>query len=65
MVLRNLFRRRGRTVLTLFGIAIGVAAIVALGAVAGALREGFASMTRGPKADFVVTQAGALTAILG
>jgi putative ABC transport system permease protein len=65
MVLRNLFRRRGRTVLTLFGIAIGVAAIVALGAVAGALREGFASMTRGPEADFVVTQAGALTAILG
>jgi len=65
MVLRNLFRRRGRTFLTLFGIAIGVAAIVALGAVAGALREGFASMTRGSEADFVVTQAGALTAILG
>jgi putative ABC transport system permease protein len=65
MVLRNLFRRRGRTVLTLFGIAIGVAAIIALGAIAGALREGFASMTRGSEADFVVTQAGALTAILG
>jgi len=64
-VLRNLFRRRGRTVLTLFGIAIGVAAIIALGAIAGALREGFAAMTRGPEADFVVTQAGALTAILG
>jgi putative ABC transport system permease protein len=65
MVLRNLFRRRGRTVLTLFGIAIGVAAIIALGAIAGALREGFAAMTRGSEADFVVTQAGALTAILG
>ena len=65
MVPRNLFRRRGRTFLTLFGIAIGVAAIAALGAVAGALREGFASMTRGSEADFVVTQAGALTAILG
>jgi len=34
MVLRNLFRRRGRTFLTLFGIAIGVAAVVALGAMA-------------------------------
>ncbi|MCS7179187.1 MAG: ABC transporter permease [Anaerolineae bacterium] len=65
MVLRNLFRRRGRTALTLLGIAIGVAAIVALGAVAGGLRQGFASMTRGSEADFIVTQAGALTAILG
>jgi biotin carboxyl carrier protein len=65
MVLRNLFRRRGRTALTLFGIAIGVAAMVALGAMANALREGFASMTRGSQADFVVTQAGAFTAILG
>lgn len=65
MVLRNLFRRKGRTVLTLFGIAIGVAAIVALGAVAGGLRQGFASMTRGSEADFIVTQSGAITAILG
>lgn len=65
MVLRNLFRRKGRTALTLFGIAIGVAAIVALGAVAGGLRQGFASMTRGSEADFIVTQSGAITAILG
>lgn len=65
MILRNLFRRKGRTILTLFGIAIGVAAIVALGAVAGAFREGLASLTRGSEADFVVTQAGTFTAILG
>ncbi len=65
MVLRNLFRRKGRTMLTLFGIAIGVAAIVALGAVAGGLRQGFASMTRGSEADLIVTQVGALTTIVG
>ena len=34
MVFKNLFRRKGRTILTLLGIAIGVAAIIALGAMA-------------------------------
>jgi ABC-type antimicrobial peptide transport system permease subunit len=33
MILRNLLRRKARTLLTLLGIAIGVAAMVALGAV--------------------------------
>jgi ABC-type antimicrobial peptide transport system permease subunit len=33
MILRNLLRRKARTFLTLLGIAIGVAAVVALGAV--------------------------------
>ena len=31
MIFKNLFRRRGRTILTLLGIAIAVATIVALG----------------------------------
>ena len=35
MVLKNLLRRKGRTIGTLLGIAIGVAAIVALGAAGG------------------------------
>jgi len=47
MVFRNLFRRKGRTILTLIGISIGVAAIVALGAVGQGLRAGFGAMTRG------------------
>ena len=38
MVLKNLFRRKGRTLLTLTGIAIGVAAIIALGAMAEGMR---------------------------
>jgi ABC-type antimicrobial peptide transport system permease subunit len=64
MVLKNLLRRKGRTVLTLVGIAIGVAAIVALGAVARGMRAGFATMTRGSQADLVLTQADALSAML-
>ncbi len=64
MILKNLFRRKGRTVLTLAGIAIGVASIVALGAVARGMRAGFTAMTRGSQADLVLTQADALSALL-
>jgi ABC-type lipoprotein release transport system permease subunit len=64
MIFKNLFRRRGRTILTLLGIAIGVAAIVALGAVAQGLRAGFSSMTQGSQADLVLSQVEALTAMM-
>jgi ABC-type antimicrobial peptide transport system permease subunit len=64
MILKNLFRRKGRTILTLLGIAIGVAAIVALGAVARGMRAGFTSMTRGSQADLVLTQSETLSAML-
>ncbi|MFO7698646.1 MAG: ABC transporter permease [Anaerolineae bacterium] len=64
MIFKNLFRRKGRTVLTALGIAIGVAAIVALGAVAQGMQAGLTSMTRGSEADLVITQGGALSVIL-
>ena len=64
MILQNLFRRKGRTTLTLVGISIGVAAIVALGAVAQGLQAGFSAMTRGSQADFVLTQANAMSTIV-
>jgi ABC-type antimicrobial peptide transport system permease subunit len=64
MIFKNLFRRKGRTVLTLVGIAIGVAAIVALGAVASGMRAGFTTMTRGSQADLVLTQADAVSAMI-
>jgi len=35
LIFKNLSHRKGRTILTLVGIAIGVATIVALGAVGG------------------------------
>ncbi|MBN1815678.1 MAG: ABC transporter permease [Anaerolineae bacterium] len=64
MILKNLFRRKGRTIITLLGISIGVAAIVALGAMAGGLREGFSAMTQGSQADLVLSQASAMSSLM-
>jgi ABC-type lipoprotein release transport system permease subunit len=64
MIFKNLFRRKGRTILTLLGVAIGVAAIVALGAVAGGLKSGFAAMSQGSQADLVLSQTEALTVLM-
>ena len=56
MLLANLFRRKGRTVLTLVGIAIGVAAMVALGALGAGMAAGYQAMASGSQADFVLSQ---------
>ena len=59
MVLKNLLRRKSRSLLTLFGIAIGVAAIVALGALGAGLAAGYQNMAGGSQADLVLSQAEA------
>jgi ABC-type antimicrobial peptide transport system permease subunit len=64
MAFKNLFRRKGRTILTLVGISIGVAAIVALGAMAAGLREGFTAMAQGSQADLVLSQASAMSSLI-
>ena len=64
MILKNLFRRKGRTLLTLAGIAIGVAAIIALGAVARGMKAGFTAMTQGSQADLVLSQAEVMSALM-
>jgi len=56
MVLKNLLRRKARTMLTILGIGIGVAAIVALGALVNGLEVGYKSMLAGSKADLVLSQ---------
>jgi ABC-type antimicrobial peptide transport system permease subunit len=56
VVLKNLLRRKGRTLLTVIGVAIGVAAIVALGALADAWEAGYTAMLSGSTADLVVSQ---------
>ncbi|HNB52802.1 MAG TPA: ABC transporter permease [Anaerolineales bacterium] len=56
MILKNLFRRKGRTLLTIFGIAVGVAAIIGLGAMADGLEAGYGAMLSGAKADLVLSQ---------
>ena len=54
--LKNLLRRKIRTLLTVIGIAIGVAAIIGLGALADGLQSGYGSMLKGTKADLILSQ---------
>lgn len=46
-IFKNLLRRKTRTLLTVSGIAVGVAMIVALGAMGEGLRRGYAAMFGG------------------
>jgi ABC-type antimicrobial peptide transport system permease subunit len=57
-MLKNLTRRKTRTLLTVSGIAVGVAMIVALGAMGEGLRTGYVSMFSGSGADLVMIQKG-------
>jgi putative ABC transport system permease protein len=59
LVLRNLFRQRMRTLLTVLGISIGITTVVALGAVTSGLKSTMGELVRGGGADFMVAQAGA------
>ncbi|MBN1935533.1 MAG: ABC transporter permease [Anaerolineae bacterium] len=60
MIIKSLFRRKTRTLLTAFGIAIGVAAVVALGALAEGFISGYSAMGSGSGADILVMQDDAL-----
>ncbi|MFQ6058321.1 MAG: ABC transporter permease, partial [Anaerolineae bacterium] len=60
MALKNLLRRKARTLLTVVGIAIGVAAIVALGSLAEGLAAGYGALGTGSGADLLVAQADAV-----
>jgi ABC-type antimicrobial peptide transport system permease subunit len=56
MLIKNLFRRKTRTLLTILGISIGVAAIIGLGAMADGMQSGYGAMLGGSKADLVISQ---------
>lgn len=56
MVWKNLLRRKARTLLTVLGISIGVAAIIGLGALADGFQKGYQSLLTGSKADLVLSQ---------
>ena len=56
MIAKNLFRRKTRTFLTMVGISIGVAAIIALGALARMFENSYQSMMAGSKSDLVLSQ---------
>ncbi len=54
MLIRNLFRRKVRTALTLLGIAVGIASIVALVALSQGIAENYAEMTSRTSADVTI-----------
>jgi putative ABC transport system permease protein len=59
MILKNLLGRKTRSLLTIVGIGIGIAAMVALGAIADGLEEGYRAMLTGSQGDLIVTQPNA------
>jgi ABC-type antimicrobial peptide transport system permease subunit len=62
MIFKNLWRRATRSVLTILGIAIGVAAVVALGAMAEGMIRNYGAAV-GLNNDLLVTQSNALDAM--
>ena len=63
MIFKNLWRRATRSLLTILGIAIGVAAVVALGAMAEGMIRNYGTAV-GLNNDLLVTQANAIDAAL-
>jgi len=57
-ILRSLWRRRGRTFLTVLGIGIGLSAVMALGGLADGLAGEFSSALLAGDMDLVARQAG-------
>ena len=60
MIFNNLLRRSVRSSLTLLGIAIGVAAVVSLGAIAEGFTANFATVVGGSNNDLLITQEEAI-----
>ncbi len=63
MILKNLIRRSTRSLLTVIGIAIGVAAVVSLGSMATGMTESYGGAL-GLSNDLLVTQANSYDAAL-
>jgi ABC-type lipoprotein release transport system permease subunit len=59
MTLRNLWRRRTRTILTTVGVGVGIAAIIALGGMGQGFMEDFNAMSMGSEADLMAMEADA------
>jgi ABC-type antimicrobial peptide transport system permease subunit len=60
MILKGLLRRKTRTLLTIAGVAIGVAAIIALGTLSEGLAVAYGALSGGSKADLLVAQSDAV-----
>ncbi len=64
MILKNLWRRKTRTFLTVLGIAVGVAAVVALSAFGEGIATGFEAMFSSSGADLTVGQKDAVMLLI-
>ncbi len=64
MILKNLWRRKTRTLLTMLGIAVGVAAVVALSAFGEGFASGFESIFGSTNADLTVGQKEAVMLLI-
>lgn len=64
MILKNLLRRKTRTLLTLLGIAVGVAAVVSLSAFGEGFATGLDRAFASSDADLVVAQGDAMMFLL-
>jgi len=58
LILKNLLRRKTRSSLTTIGISIGIATIVALGALMSGMKSGMEGILKSGEADFSVAQSG-------
>ncbi len=64
MVVKNLWRRKTRTALTLLGVAVGVAAVVALSAFGEGMATGYAGLFASTDADLTVAEKDAYMLML-
>lgn len=58
LILKNLFRNKIRTLLTILGITIGIITIVTLSSFTEGMKESFTGVLKAGKADFTIAQAG-------
>jgi putative ABC transport system permease protein len=58
LILRNLLRQRIRTTLTVVGIGLGIATVVALGSVVGGMKQTSTQILRAFDSDFIVAEKG-------
>ena len=65
MILKNLWRRKTRTLLTMLGVAVGVAAVIVLSAFGAGMASGFGRISSSASADLTVAEKEALLIMMG
>ena len=58
LILKNILRRKTRSAFTVLGISIGIATIIALGAIMNGMTESMEGILKSGEADFAIAQSG-------